>query len=126
MGPDLGGRFIYYNSQYKSGNTNYGNLLGNAVGRDGRAIEAWSTWWFSGRDKLEAGYRQLKGSAKFLPGGSTQSDATLRGSIEVARGWSAAATFQYERFWVPILGGPHRNLSGCLQFTWEPGLQILP
>ena len=78
------------------------------------------------------GPRQARGrlppverSGKFLPGGSTQSDATLRGSVQLAAGWSAAATLQYERFWVPVLGGPRRNLSGWVQLTWEPALQLL-
>jgi hypothetical protein len=39
MGSDRGGQFIYFNNQYRSGNTNYGELLGNPVGRDGRALQ---------------------------------------------------------------------------------------
>jgi hypothetical protein len=75
---------------------------------------------------VEAGYRQLKGSTRFLPGGSTQSDATIKISMKLADGWFASAMFQYERFWVPVLGGPGRNLSGWLQLNWEPNLPIGP
>jgi hypothetical protein len=124
MGWDMGGQFIYFNGQYRSGNTNHGNLLGNAVGRDGRAIQGWTSWWFSGRDRLEAGYRHLKTSSRFLPGGGTQSDATVRGSFELGSGWIAAAAVQHERFWIPVLGGPRRNLSASVQLTWEPALQF--
>jgi hypothetical protein len=122
---DHGGNFMYYNDQYRSGNTNYGNLLGSWVGRDGRAIEAWSTYWFSPRNKLELGYRRLKGSAKFLPGGSTQSDGSLRSSFALARDWYAGFFVQYENFYVPLLGPRHSNLSGWMQLSWEPNLQIL-
>lgn len=122
---DQGGTFIYYNDQYHSGNTNYGYLLGNAVGRDGRAIEGWSRYWFSARSKVEAGYRQSKIGSLFLPGGGTQSDATLKGSFQLATHCFADAAFQYERFWLPVLGGPRRNLSGSLQITWEPKLTLL-
>lgn len=125
MGIDQGGQFIYYNGQYRSGNTNYGVLLGNPVGRDGRAIEGWLRCWLSGRDRIEAGYRQAKTSGRFLPGGGTQSDATLRAAVEVAPRWSAAVMTQYERFWVPLLGGPRRNLSAWVQLTWEPDLKLL-
>jgi membrane-associated phospholipid phosphatase len=125
MGGDRGGSFIYYNSQYRSGNTNYGNLLGNAAGRDARAIQVWSTYRFSARDRVELGWRQLKGGAKFLPGGATQSDGTVKVNIQLARDWSAEAFFQYERFWIPLLGGPRRNLSGWIQFTWEPNLELI-
>ena len=125
MGWDMGGQFVYFNGQYRSGNTNYGSLVGNAVGRDGRAVEGWLGYWISGRDRVEAGYRQAKSSGRFLPGGGTQSDATLRASVELAPGWSGAVMTQYERFWVPVLGGPHRNLSAWVQLTWEPALQLV-
>ncbi len=125
LGHDQGGSFIYFNNQYRSGNTNYGNLLGSWAGRDGRAIEGWSTYWFSPRNKLEAGYRRLKISANFLPGGGTQSDASLRSSFALGRDWYACVFVQYEDFNVPLLGNRHDNLSGVLQLTWEPNRQIL-
>jgi hypothetical protein len=120
MGLDQGGQFIYFNGQYRSGNTNYGDLLGNSVGRDGRALEGWTTWWFSARSKVTLGYRELKGSSRFLPGGSTQADATIKASWKLADGWYVGPMFQYERFWIPLLGGPRRNLSGWWQVIWEP------
>jgi hypothetical protein len=125
MGWNQGGQFIYYNNQYHSGNTNYGNLLGNPVGRDGRVLQGWSAYHLSARDKIELGYRQFKGSTNFLPGGETQSDATLKASFALGGGWFVSSTFQYERFRVPMLGGPQRNLSGWLQLTWEPKWRIL-
>ena len=124
MGGDRGGYFIYYNNQYKSGNTNYGYLLGNSVGRDARAIQAWSRYWLSPRSKLEFGFRQLKGGAGFLPGGSTQSDAMARISVPVMKDVHAGMFFQYERFSVPALGQAQRNFSAWLQMTWEPKLQF--
>ncbi|WP_321474148.1 capsule assembly Wzi family protein [uncultured Paludibaculum sp.] len=121
---DRGGQFVYFNGQYRSGNTNYGNLLGSSVGRDGRAIQAWSTYWLSARTKLEAGYRQRKISGVFLPGGGTQSDASLRGSMELPGHCYADMLLQYERFWIPVLGGPQRNISGRLELRWEPRLRL--
>ncbi|MGD0668501.1 MAG: capsule assembly Wzi family protein [Bryobacteraceae bacterium] len=115
----------YDNDQYLSGNTNYGNLVGSWVGRDGRAEEAWATYRFSPRNKLELGFRQLKGSAKLIPGGTTQSDGSLESSYMLSRGWSADVFVQYEKFYVPLLGPRRNNLSGWLQLTWEPNLQIL-
>ena len=125
MEDDQGGSFIYINGQYLSGNTNYGNLVGSWVGRDARALEAWSTYWFSPRNKVELGFRRLKGSASFLPGGSTQSDASVRSSFVLARDWCASFFVQYEKFYVPLLGPRRDNLSGWMQVTWEPNLQIL-
>jgi hypothetical protein len=125
-GWDMGGQFLYFNTQYRAGNTNYGRLLGNAVGRDGRAVQTWLRWWLRGRGRLEAGYRQTKTSGKFLPGGATQSDATVRAAFDLAPAWSLSAMSQYERFYVPLLGGPRRNLSGWLRLAWTPALKLLP
>ncbi|HEY3441173.1 MAG TPA: capsule assembly Wzi family protein [Paludibaculum sp.] len=122
---DRGGTFLYYNSQYHSGNTNYGMLLGNSIGRDGRAIQAWGTYWLSARTKVEASYRQAKISSWFLPGGATQNTATAKASYAWHRTLFLDAMFQYERFYVPVLGGPRRNFSGWLQLTWEPNLRLL-
>lgn len=125
MRGDIGGTFLYYNNQYHGSNTNYGYLLGNSVGRDGRAIEGWSTYHFSPRTNLQVDYRQLKIGEKFLPGGGTQSDASLRGSVQFPHQFTAAAMFQYERYWIPVLGGSARNLSAWLQITWAPKFNLL-
>lgn len=124
MAGDMGGGFIYVNNQYLSGNTNYGKLLGNPVGRDGRAVEGWMTYWFSARNKLQLGYRHMKGGAEFLPAGSTQNDAFLRVSLRFSREWELDGTIQGERFRIPLLGGIHHNLSSTLQLTWRPNLQL--
>lgn len=115
----------YYNNQYRSGNTNYGNLLGNPIGRDARAIEAWSTYHLSPRSQVELGFRRLKGSNKTIPGGSSQSDATFKTSFALAPDWHADVFMQYEKFFVPLLGPRRSNVSGWLQLSWEPKLQIL-
>lgn len=122
---DRGGTFLYYNSQYHSGNTNYGTLLGNPIGRDGRAIQAWGAYWFSARTKVEASYRQAKTSCGFLPGGATQNTVTAKASYAWRSALFLDAMFQYERFYIPVLGGPQRNFSGWFQLTWEPNLRLL-
>ncbi len=79
---DPGGQSVYFNNQYRGGNTNYGNLLGNPVGRDGRSLQARATYWFSARNRLELSSRQTKTSARFLAGGATQ---TRRRAEELPR-----------------------------------------
>jgi membrane-associated phospholipid phosphatase len=121
---DQGGSFNYYNDEYHSGNTNYGYLLGNSIGRDARAVEAWSRYWFSTRNWIEAGYRQVKTGTNFLPGGGTQTDVMLKGSFSLARNTWAETTMQCERFFIPPLGGPRHNLSASLGIVWQPNLVI--
>ncbi len=124
MEGDQGPGFIYWNGTYHDSNTNYGYLLGNSVGRDGRAMEGWSTYWFTPRSKLQAGYRQRNIGSQFLAGGGTQTDASLKGSLELPHQFFASAMFQYERYLIPVLGGPARNLSGWLQLSWDPKLKL--
>jgi membrane-associated phospholipid phosphatase len=89
---DYGGQFFFMNNQYLDSNTNKGFLLGNAVGRDGRAIEATSGYWFSSRTRVEAGYRQNKIGIGYLPGGGTITDGFAKGSYAINRHWSAHNT----------------------------------
>ena len=120
---DNGGHFFYQNNQYLDSNTNKGFLLGNAVGRDGRAIEARSGYWISARTKVEAGYRQNKVGRLFLPGGGTITDGFLNGTFAINRHWSAQIFTQYERFLIPsYMQGSQHNTSGWLQITWNPEL----
>jgi hypothetical protein len=127
MDRDQGGTQYFINNQYRDGNTNKGFLLGNAVGRDARSMEGRSGYWFSARTRVEAGYRQTKGSTKFLPGGSTISDGFLNASYAFGPHWSAQAFTQYERFLIPsYMAVTQHNVSGSLQITWSPNLRIFP
>lgn len=126
LGVDLGGQFNYFNGQYRGGNTNHGVLLGNPVGRDGRAVTARTSYWLTPRRRLELAYRQAKTSPRFIPGGGTQTGGTVRMWAQVRKQWVVRAMVQYERFFIPLLGGAQRNLSGTAQLEWVPqGLTAL-
>ncbi len=118
---DEGGTRFFINNEYRDGNTNKGFLLGNAAGRDARAMEGRLGWWFSTRTRVEAGYRQSKVSHVFLPGGGTISDAFVESNYAWNREWSTQVFAQYERFLEPsYLAGAQRNGSARLQITWTP------
>ena len=122
---DFGGQHYFINNQYFDGNTNKGFLLGNAVGRDARAIEGRTGYWFSARTRVEAGYRQNKGGTLFLPGGATITDGFVNASYAINRHWQAQLFTQYERFLIPsYMTGSHHNTSGWFQITWNPELQL--
>jgi hypothetical protein len=123
LATDFGGQHFFINNQYIDGNTNKGFLLGNAIGRDARAIEGRSGYWVSARTRVEAGYRQNKGSTLFLPGGGTITDGFVNASYAINRHWQAQLFTQYERFLIPsYMSGPQHNTSGWLQLTWNPEL----
>jgi hypothetical protein len=122
---DYGGEHYFINDQYLDSNTNKGFLLGNAIGRDGRAIEGRTSYWFSARTRVEAGYRQNKVSAIYLPGGGTITDGFANGSYAINSHWQAQIFTQYERFLIPsYLSGSHHNTSGWLSLTWYPDLHM--
>lgn len=122
---DFGPYHFFTNSQYLDANTNKGFLLGNAVGRDARAIEGRTGYWFSARSRVEAGFRQNKIAAGFLPGGGTVTDGFVNASYAINRHWQAQLFTQYERFLIPsYLTGSQHNTSGWLQITWNPELHF--
>jgi hypothetical protein len=122
---DYGGQHFFMNNQYLDSNTNKGFLLGNAIGRDGRAIEGRSGYWFSAKTRIEGGYRQNKISPLFLPSGGTITDGFLNGSYALNRHWSAQLFTQYERFLIPsYMQGSQHNTSGWFQITWNPELSL--
>ena len=122
---DFGGQHFFINNQYLDGNTNKGFLLGNATGRDGRAVEGLTSYWFSARTRVEAGYRQNKVSTLFLPGGGTITDGFMNGHFAISRHWQADIFTQYERFLIPsYITGSQHNTSGWMQLTWNPELHL--
>jgi hypothetical protein len=125
LAEDFGGQHFFINNQYLDGNTNKGFLLGNAIGRDGRAIEGRTSYWFSARTRVEAGYRQNKIGTLFLPGGGTITDGFVNASYAFNSHWQAQFFTQYERFLIPsYMSGSQHNTSGWLQLVWNPDLHL--
>lgn len=118
---DEGGARFFINNQYRDSNTNKGFLLGNAVGRDGRAFEGRVGYWVTARTRVEAGYRQAKVSQVFLPSGGTISDTFVNARWGFRPQWTAEVFAQGESFLVPsYLTGRQTNGSARLQITWTP------
>jgi len=112
----------YYNNQYRSGNTNQGQLLGSWVGRAGRAIQGWVTYRRHPDSGVELGFRQQKVDAGFLPGGATNSRASLQMWFPLNSRVAAVVFLQAQRYWIPAVGGPRRTFSGWLELHWKPKL----
>ncbi|HXE12483.1 MAG TPA: capsule assembly Wzi family protein [Bryobacteraceae bacterium] len=117
---DPGGGFFYWNDQYRDAYTNDGNLFGSWVGRDARSYAASSTYWWSAKNKVTANYRQTKTGSEFLPGGGTQTDVSLNAQWQLHANLLGAAFVQYERYFVPVLGGPRTDVAAGFGFTFYP------
>jgi hypothetical protein len=122
---DFGPYHFFTNSQYLDGNTNKGFMIGNAIGRDSRAIEGRTSYWFSARTRVEAGYRQNKVANGFLPNGGTVTDGFVNASYAFNSHWRAQLFTQYERFLIPsYMSGAQHNTSGWLELIWNPELHL--
>lgn len=116
--------YFYANAHYSQGYTNYGQILGSWVGRQGIGGQASSTYWFSPQRKVGVFYRKMVSDAALLGGGSN----TDYGSSllwQVRRGIEVEAQIQLERWKFPLLGQQvHSNLSGNLEIRFYPTLPI--
>ncbi|HTZ84799.1 MAG TPA: capsule assembly Wzi family protein [Candidatus Acidoferrales bacterium] len=124
IGGNVGSGFFYYNPTWISGFTNAGNLMGNWVGRQGQGVQAWTTYWFTARNKLQFEFRHLKVSHEFIPNGGTLADASVRADLWVHSSFSLSAAVQYEAWTYPVISSTRQaNVSSMLQLTfWPKGL----
>ena len=112
--------FYYFNVRYRSGYTNDGQLLGNAIGRDGTGVQLWTNYWFSPANTVRFSYRAVSVDHEFLEGGTTHD---FIGSVNLAlqRNLSLSASAQYERWRFPLLASrPQNNFTASLQITYSP------
>jgi membrane-associated phospholipid phosphatase len=124
--PGLGPGFVYADRRYRSGYTSDGNLLGNAIGRDGRGGQAWATYWFSPRAKLQFAYRHVEVDRAFLQGGH-QNDFTVRSDVMLRPDLALSTFVQYERWAFPLLAAqPKSNLTASFQLTFTPQRWRIP
>jgi len=116
------GIFNYWNQTYRDGDTNYGFLIGNTVGRDGRTIQASFNYWFSAQNTLRFTYRHNTVSSDFLPGGGAWQDYSVRSNTYFKSGFYVKGELQYEnisRF--PLLfNGPMTNFTALVEVGFIP------
>ena len=101
-GMSLKGQFIYWEIVYRDSHTNDGNLMGNWIGREGRGVQAWSTYWLSPRSRIQLAYRNGRVAKDFLQGGSYQ-DFGTSADLLLRPGLTLQASWQYERWDFPLL-----------------------
>ena len=117
------GIFNYWNMNYPDGNTASGNLLGNTVGRDGRSIQSWFTYWISPRDTFQFIYRHNTVSSDFVPGGGAWQDYALRSEMHFGGGSYVKAEVQYENIsrYPLLFNGRQDNVTAILEVGFVPG-----
>jgi len=116
------GQFNYWNFNYPDGNTNNHNLIGNIVGRDGRTIQSWLTYWFSPRNTLQLIYRHNSVSSDFIPGGGAWQDYALQNSMYLRNGFYVRSELQFEHIsrYPLLFSGVQQNVTAILEVGFIP------
>jgi hypothetical protein len=116
------GIFNYWNQNYQDGNTNNGHLIGNVVGRDGRTVQSWFTYWLSVRNTLVLSYKHNSVASDFIPGGGAWQDYTLQNQSYFKNGFYLKTELQYEHIsHYPILfPQARRNVTAILELGFIP------
>ncbi len=112
---------IYYNGdRFRSGYTNDGTLMGSWIGREGRGVQGWLTYWFSPRNTLQFGYRLQTVAPDFI-GGGRLADYSVRSEFMVKRNLALSGLLQEEQWKFPVLAsGGQSNFIASLQLTLYP------
>ena len=119
--PSYPGSAPYYsNVHYRQGYVNYGQLMGSWVGRQGDGWQAWSTYWFTGQDKIQFGYRRQYNDPVMYGGGGLNDFSTTLEWV-VKNQVHLSSTLQYERWNFPLLTAtPKSDFVAQFQLTYWP------
>jgi hypothetical protein len=123
----LNGQFNYYEIVQKQGYTNKGYIMGDWVGREAKAGNAWLTWHLSGNEWVQAAYMYKKTPKDFIPGGTTQHQFTVDVVKNLRKDIQLDAWMQYERWKAPIYKvGQQNDVVVAAQIKFFPKLHTDP
>jgi hypothetical protein len=100
-----------FNTRYLSGYTNYGQIIGNAIGCEGRGLNLWTTYRFYASDNLQFHYRNQHVNSEFLEGGYLR-DFDLSGTVVKMGSLVFTAAANYEHWNFPLLFATPRTAVG--------------
>jgi membrane-associated phospholipid phosphatase len=121
LGGALGHGFYYFNDTWRSGYRNDGNLIGSWIGRQGQGAQAWSTYWFTPRNKIQFQFRHEKVSNEFIHGGGTVTDGGINAEYSIRPDLSISGSVQVEQWNFPVLAQiAQSNVTSSLQVTFRP------
>jgi hypothetical protein len=119
--PD-GGLLNYYNSGYRDGYTNYGQLMGNTVGRQGRIFQGWTTFHLSALNEIQFSFRDRQVDPHFVPGGGLWQDYIVSHEMHVRSGFYVKSTIQFEHIqhFPMLFNGKVNNITASMELGFVP------
>jgi membrane-associated phospholipid phosphatase len=117
------GDLNYWNQDYRDGYTNFGELMGNVVGREGKTLQAWSRWWISPRKTLDLSWKRTKVLGDYVPGGADWQDFSATHSITLSAGAYFKTMLQLEHIskYPLLFTGPQNNVVASIEIGFLPG-----
>jgi len=108
------------------GNTHYGFLNGNTVGREGRAIQSWFTYWISPKNTVQISYKHSSVNTDYIPGGAAWQDYGLRNELTLQSGFYMKTQLQYEHIsrYPLLFNGPQNNFTATLEVGFYPRKKV--
>jgi membrane-associated phospholipid phosphatase len=120
-GGDVAFGAFYWDATWLTGFQNVGHLMGSWMGRQGQGAQAWTTYWFTPRNKLQFAFRHQKVSHEFIPNGGTLADASVRAEFWPRSVFSLSASVQYEMWNFPVIAlGRQSDVTTSIQLSFWP------
>ena len=102
------GHFMYWEVIQRQGYTNSGQILGDWVGREGKAGQAWVTYHLSGNEWIQLSVRNHKVAQTFIPNGTTLNDFNVQVVKRIKKDLEIKANLTIEHWKAPVyLPGQH-------------------
>ena len=98
-----GGKFLYWEGIYRDVYINGPQTMGSWMGREGKGVQAWTTYWFNPRSTLQISYREAKVAKDFITYGETINDFGVRAQVTMHDNLQLTGSVQYEQWKAPIL-----------------------
>jgi len=116
------GQLNYWHDRYRDGQTDDGNLLGNAVGRAGVAVQGWWNLRFSETKSLEFSAKFSSVDQAFIPGGGQWQDFSVRHTMQFRSGWYMKNFLQFEHIssYPVLFNGPVNNVVASVEVGFSP------
>ena len=119
----LAGQFNYWEVVQRQAYTNKGYIMGDWVGREAKAGNAWLTYHLSADEWVQAEYLYKKTPKDFIPDGTTQHQFTVNVIKNLRPNIQLDAWLQYEHWKAPIYKvGGQNNVVVAGQIKFFPKL----
>jgi hypothetical protein len=111
------GDLNYWNFKYRDGYINNGNVIGNTVGRDGRSIQSWFTYWISPSNTLQFSYKHNTVGSTFIPEGGAWQDYAIKNEMYLRSGLYLKSQVQYEHIsrYPLLFNGPQNSVAAIVE-----------